>query len=1027
MTEQERKWFDSLIEDRKESAKTLEKPSMRGVRKSVVEKYSEQAHFIYELLQNANDVEATKVTFNLENEGLYFSHNGTINFSISNPNTEDEDKETDLLGHINSITSIANTNKTESSVGKFGVGFKSVFQYTETPHIYDKNFRFKIERFIVPQLLEKDSEKRQENETTFYFPFDNQQKPATEAYKDILKKLNNLTYPTLFLSNLREVSWKSKTEKGKYYKKPIQEQQEGNMSCEKFELFQEINNEKKKERIWLFSRQIENQNHFYSVGFFLDEKEKLKQTKLDAFCFFPTKENTNLNFIIHAPFLLTDSREGIKKGQTNNWNEILIEKLAELAADSLLILKDLRLLNDDIINIIPYKKSNFEYSSLFIPFYYKIKEKLKKEELLPSSNGEFTNINNAYWAEYSPMTELYSNDQLAFLSNNADSKWAFTSIGRNYAMYKIDRELGEYLDEIIPKHLDNEHLLDKITKDFIKECSFEWLYKFYGYLLTAKTYMDKVKTKPIFKDVNGNAVSAFEYGNKQLHNILFLPTDYENSDFITIHPKLLKDEKSKEFILAFGITEPDLKSEIYKISKDSPEIINKNFEKLFKYYKEFRDEEFINIIKDKEFVRVKTNNEYSLVKANEIYYPSDDLKQYFEDKPDTKFLDLEFYHNLIKENEWELLVEFLQKLGIATLPRILSNNITDLNKRNEYRLAYSTRGHLVIEKYIDGCEQILQNLNQKKSNLLWRFLTLLSDKYNLCYELKVEHKYYYYSPQREYFESSESKRLKITRWLLTKGCEFVSPQELYINDLSSDYDIEREGTKKLIDFLGIKEMVSEVLENKNLTDDEMRFIEKGKMVDELTNDEIKELLRKRNESIFPTSNSVYPNGRAIKIAEVYKNSSPKISEPKERSVRISPPDNSKEYLKSLYENEDKKLICQICENEMPFKKKDEEYYFEAIEIFSKTNILRNESEIPYICCCPICSAKYQSSGFIDEAQKNKIKEEILNENITPNKDGNYEIPISSISLDEAATICFANKHFMDLKTILEVENGSQLT
>ena len=31
MTEQEKQWFDALTEDRSESARTLEKPSMRGV------------------------------------------------------------------------------------------------------------------------------------------------------------------------------------------------------------------------------------------------------------------------------------------------------------------------------------------------------------------------------------------------------------------------------------------------------------------------------------------------------------------------------------------------------------------------------------------------------------------------------------------------------------------------------------------------------------------------------------------------------------------------------------------------------------------------------------------------------------------------------------------------------------------------------------------------------------------------------------------------------------------------------------
>jgi hypothetical protein len=58
------------------------------------------------------------------------------------------------------IMVIANTNKTESAIGKFGVGFKAVFQYTNTPHIYDPNFQFRIERFIIPRKLDKDLEER---------------------------------------------------------------------------------------------------------------------------------------------------------------------------------------------------------------------------------------------------------------------------------------------------------------------------------------------------------------------------------------------------------------------------------------------------------------------------------------------------------------------------------------------------------------------------------------------------------------------------------------------------------------------------------------------------------------------------------------------------------------------------------------------------------------------------------------------------------------------------------------------------
>ena len=131
MQELEKKYFDILHNDRAESASMLEKPSMRGIKNSVVEKYSDQAHFIYELLQNADDAKATKVKFILEEKKLIFIHNGTRRFSVSNPNSEDDDSEKGFLGDVNAITSIANSNKTSASIGKFGVGFKAVFQYLQ--------------------------------------------------------------------------------------------------------------------------------------------------------------------------------------------------------------------------------------------------------------------------------------------------------------------------------------------------------------------------------------------------------------------------------------------------------------------------------------------------------------------------------------------------------------------------------------------------------------------------------------------------------------------------------------------------------------------------------------------------------------------------------------------------------------------------------------------------------------------------------------------------------------------------------
>jgi hypothetical protein len=189
MTRKEFKLFNDLHKSRLVDLKTFRKRQYQGIWNGIIDKYPESAHFVYELLQNADDAEATKVKIELLKDALVFRHNGKIRFTV----TEEIEDSSVILGHINSITSIGDSTKKETDgnkIGKFGVGFKSVFQYTNVPEIYDDTFCFKIEDYIVPTLLDRDFNGREKGETVFYFPFIN----PSKSYKEILSRLKNLSY-----------------------------------------------------------------------------------------------------------------------------------------------------------------------------------------------------------------------------------------------------------------------------------------------------------------------------------------------------------------------------------------------------------------------------------------------------------------------------------------------------------------------------------------------------------------------------------------------------------------------------------------------------------------------------------------------------------------------------------------------------------------------------------------------------------------------------------------------------------------
>jgi len=106
--------------------------------------YPDQAHFIFELLQNAEDVGATEAIFLLNPKGCRFEHNGKRAFTEAD---------------VRAITGIHNSTKSKSpdQIGKFGVGFKSVFVYTLTPVVFSKDFSFRISRLVMPETVQADS------------------------------------------------------------------------------------------------------------------------------------------------------------------------------------------------------------------------------------------------------------------------------------------------------------------------------------------------------------------------------------------------------------------------------------------------------------------------------------------------------------------------------------------------------------------------------------------------------------------------------------------------------------------------------------------------------------------------------------------------------------------------------------------------------------------------------------------------------------------------------------------------------
>ena len=176
--------------------------------------YSDCNHFVYELLQNAEDERATKVVIEYRKDYLAFYHDG------------DPFDEADVKGVSSMLMGTKNRDDAQT-IGRFGMGFKSVFKYTSEPEIYSDDDAFCIKNFLLPEAIDDtvwDSEKMKQSlsfpdvENAKYIPFaksehltciaipfekknERGEKVAVDG-SDVLQKLNALNGEILlFLSH----------------------------------------------------------------------------------------------------------------------------------------------------------------------------------------------------------------------------------------------------------------------------------------------------------------------------------------------------------------------------------------------------------------------------------------------------------------------------------------------------------------------------------------------------------------------------------------------------------------------------------------------------------------------------------------------------------------------------------------------------------------------------------------------------------------------------------------------------------
>ena len=985
--------------------------------------YTDKTHFIFELLQNAEDAGASKIFFHLLEEKLEVFHDGR-------PFDEKD---------VRGICGVGEGTKTEdlTQIGKFGIGFKSVYAYTISPEIYSGDESFKIEHYVRPFAIEK----RKINDswtTLFVFPFNKEEVEPATACREISARLSKLSARTLlFLRKIKEIEYRLPDGTSGVY---LRDEATHGSAREVTVIGQ--NNGKNENESWLiFERPVDvpepsedcPRQVQVEIGFRLRVKEseqreevvKIKDSPLVVF--FPTEKETRLGFLIQGPYKTTPARDNIPKD--DNWNATLVHETACLMADVLPQLKDLGLLGVSLLEALPIRPDDFPENGMFYPIFSTVREALKTKELLPADDGSFVSGLNAKLARGADLRRLLGNEQLCELfQSEVAVKYLAGSITQDRTP-----ELHKYLlNELQIEEITPDSFARRITPSFLSKQDDEWLVKFYEFLLGQEALWRSprwsgdsgglLRSKPIIRLQDNSHVIPFRADGTTPNAFLPPPDD---TDFPIVKRSIASNEQAKNFLKRLGLSEPDLfddivekvlpkylKSDLSSISDTEHEADIIKIMRALTSDSESGKNRVIQKAKQIPFLRaIDIGGNVAFKKPCDIYLESQDLRFYFSSSTDVWFLS--------EPQLASVSPSILIDLGVATLPRRIL--FSDGLPPNLWE--YSTRGETIKNYHLHGLDDFLESLEAaqsfeekvKAALILWGYLKKHLELDSWFFRGRYD--WFHYRHHSKFFDSQMLTRLRNTKWIPTRGGSMEKPEDIKTDQLLDDF----QGAEELIEDLGINQdvaprILSEGEQKQEYANalgvplEDIEFLKKHP--DEFAKLKA-EIASRNNKPTFPTRTVTNRERRQEKVIEQISESPKKEFENRERSVRVTRGAiDPSQWLREQYTNVNGQMVCQICKKEMPFKKLDGEYYFEAVEAFSR-DIFPKEHDAQFLALCPLCAAMYKELLKKNEGALKELKMELLN----MEESEFYEVPISLGELK--ASIRFVETHFVDIKAILE--------
>ena len=980
--------------------------------KTIIQLYADKAHFIYELLQNAEDSKATKVSFAMFADRLEVLHNGE-------PFTQ---------ANLTSLRSVALTTKVEevNAIGKFGVGFKSVFgickavilccdkrNFEKQNDSYLEHFVYKITdfRYIEPVKTREVNIKLPDEYTTKYiFPFCVNEdfsgyKKMETLHENLSKRLKELGASVLlFMRNIKEISYSITEIRPEWNGNGTYILQKDKIGENCFRISAIGESESDDVNYLMYSRPTsyrKDVNIAFACRWDRKGAPVFSVSPEKHICvYFPTDTPSDVNFVVQAPYGTTPNRGGIPVTEENT---CLTEELAVLLHNAVLDIRNRKWLTLEFLNLLPI--DNTKNYGLLELLHKKIISLVNNESILPAITGSYTNKENARIVRGEKIAKLFCDKKLHLLTGNKNAEWMPVKLTdqnpRLKHLYSI------LTDQISVKIIQASHLPALLRENvrFWEHADNNWLISFYQYLFDEQKSMlgrhGYFLTVPFIKTMNDTFVAPYIYDQKirsHTPNVFIFPKNARKligdlnfvNGFIT--------EQCAEFLDAMGIYQPDgytyLIAELdnkYNDNEISEDDLISQLKQAIRYLKAENHDNAANEFRNKLLLRyIATNSGKTMLStcaSTQLYRKYDSktnlsiLEYFSETSANFGILDEDFY----TENGIEI-KNILEKLGVKS-------TVVDFGNNEWYDGAKCWNSDK-FKRWLnfDGISSILNcinNGNKAKSVLLFTMLKSVEKHLTGVY-LRNQNRH-----DRHEDESEILKAIKTHRWLYDGNGRRVRACDITRHELDTVLYGDADKYSKIYDIIGFKEDKADVIldQLKNLS-----FEQKQKILKNITTIvEIQDILEdvydptaSENEEP-PTEGIGNINRLKSKTIQAYNEAENVKYEYVMLSRRISG-GGQRDHIKFRY-----KGFCQMCHK--PNR------YWEIAEVFPNP---AKELEQMNLSLCPNCASEYRRIRNIPETMA-LFKLSLLNSEFCDNK----------VKLNDDTDLYFTQRHLAEVKIILE--------